>query len=81
MAISAKTTVAPAAMKARKLPTVSTETLHDHAFSIATAFDCTVYDSLYAALAVNSKAHLVTADLKLASALAAHLPVKWLGSV
>ncbi len=70
-----------AAMKDRKLPTVPSETLLDLAFVIATAFDRTVYDSLYVALAVESTAQLVTADVKLANALAAHLPVKWLGSV
>jgi hypothetical protein len=31
-------------------------------------------------LAVQSKADLVTADERLANALAAHFPVKWLGA-
>jgi predicted nucleic acid-binding protein len=31
------------------------------------------------ALALVSKANLITADERLANALAAHLPVKWLG--
>ena len=70
-----------AAMKGRGLPTIPSHQLLDEAFVIASAFDRTVYDSLYVALAVQSKAHLVTADEKLADALAAHLPVKWLGSV
>lgn len=70
-----------AAMTDRNLPTVPSVTLIEQAFTIATAFDRTVYDSLYVALAVNSKAQLVTADERLARALAAHLPVKWLGSV
>jgi predicted nucleic acid-binding protein len=68
-------------LKDRKLPTIPTKALLDQAFVIATAFDCTVYDSLYAALAVDAKAQLVTADEKLVTALAAYLPVKWLGSV
>ena len=51
------------------------------AFAIATSFDRTVYDSVYAALAVVMKGHLITADERLANALAAYLPVKWLGAV
>jgi predicted nucleic acid-binding protein len=68
-------------MKDRKLPTIPTQALLEQAFVIATTFDCTVYDSLYAALAVDAKAQLITADEKLVNALAAHLPVKWLGSI
>jgi predicted nucleic acid-binding protein len=55
-------------------------TLIEKAFEIATACGRTVYDSLYVALAVHSKAPLVTADEKLANALAARFPVKWLGA-
>ena len=39
-----------------------------------------VYDCLYVALAVQSKSDLVTADERLANALAARFPVKWLGA-
>ena len=38
-----------------------------------------VYDCLYVALAVQSKAEWITVDERLANALAARLPVKWLG--
>jgi predicted nucleic acid-binding protein len=65
---------------ARKLPTVSSEQLLPGAFAIATTFDRTVYDSIYVALAITSKSQLVTADERLANALAARLPVKWLGA-
>ena len=40
-----------------------------------------VYDSIYVVLAVEAEAQLVTADEKLANALAGHLPVKWLGAI
>jgi predicted nucleic acid-binding protein len=36
---------------------------------------------VYVPLALKSQAQLVTADEKLANALAAHLPVKWLGAI
>jgi len=70
-----------AAMKGRKLPTAPSEGLVEQAFAIAAAFDRTVYDGLYVALAVDLRAQLITADERLAKALAAHLPVKWLASV
>jgi predicted nucleic acid-binding protein len=46
----------------RQLPTVSSPILLETAFLIATAFDRAVYDNLYVALAVHSKAQLITAD-------------------
>jgi len=69
------------ALKGRSLPTTSSLDVIEEAFSIAVTFDRTVYDSLYVALALRLKAELVTADERLANALAAHLPVKWLGSL
>ena len=68
-------------LKDRSFPTTSSLDLLEEAFSIAATFDRTVYDSLYVALAVRLKADMVTADERLANALAAHLPVKWLGAV
>jgi predicted nucleic acid-binding protein len=65
----------------RNFPTVPSLKLLDSAFQIATAFERTVYDSLYVALAVYSNAQLITADERLANSLAARFPVKWLGAV
>ena len=70
-----------ASMRGRGLPTVPTEGILERAFAIATAFNRTVYDSLYVALAIESRAQLITADERLANAIAAHLPVKWLGAL
>jgi predicted nucleic acid-binding protein len=64
-----------------RFPTVSSLVLLDLAFDIASGFDRTVYDSLYLALALQFRAQFVTADEKLANAVAAQLPVKWLGAV
>jgi predicted nucleic acid-binding protein len=64
-----------------KLPTFPSYPLLRNAYRIATRFRCTVYDCTYVALAVVSGQPLVTADERLANTLAAHFPVRWLGSV
>jgi predicted nucleic acid-binding protein len=70
-----------AAMKGRNVPTVPSLALLEAAFAIAITFQRTVYDSLYLALAISSRAQLLTADEELARAVAPPLPVKWLGSL
>ena len=62
------------------LPTTPSRELLQSALDIAYGFQHSVYDCVYIALAVRSRAQLLTADEKLANALAAHFPVKWLGS-
>ena len=64
-----------------QLPTFPSYPLLRDAYRIATRFQCTVYDCIYVALAVASERPLVTADERLANALAAHFPIRWLGSV
>lgn len=62
------------------IPTSSSLPLLDDAFAIAAAFDRTVYDSIYLALAIASNRPLLTADKKMVNALAAWFPIRWLGS-
>ena len=63
-----------------EIPSFPCADLLPRAFEIALTHNRTVYDSLYVALAVQSGAEMITADERLANALAAHLPVKWLGA-
>ena len=78
---SAMATAALAKLTDRNLSTVPSLTLLEDALNLATTYDRTVYDCLYVALARRTRAQFVTADEKLANALAAHLPVKWLGAI
>jgi predicted nucleic acid-binding protein len=64
-----------------EIPTVPSFDLVPQALSYGLKYRRTVYDCLYVALAVQSKNDLITADERLANALAAHLPVKWLGAL
>jgi predicted nucleic acid-binding protein len=67
-------------MRSRGLPTVASERLLPDALPVAISTGRTLYDCLYVALAMASHAQLVTADERLANAVAARLPVKWLGA-
>ena len=60
---------------------VSSISLMRGAFDIATLYDRSVYDCLYVALAEQIGAELVTADEKLANALAAHYRVRLLSAI
>ena len=63
------------------IPTTSSVRLLPHAFAIAASLERSVYDSIYVALAVVTNRLLVTADERLANSLAAHFPIRWLGSI
>jgi predicted nucleic acid-binding protein len=68
-------------LQERNIPTSPTGPLLRDAFAIAAAFERTVYDGVYVALAVQTDRPLVTADERLANALAARFPVRWLGAL
>jgi len=76
---SANATAAVSSVTALRIPSISSSELLPQALAIALAFERTVYDSLYVALAVSSNAYVITADERLANSLAARFPVKWLG--
>ena len=63
------------------ISTAATAGLVRDAMDLALSYDRTVYDSLYVILAVHRGADLVTADERLANAMAARFPVKWLGAL
>ena len=63
------------------IPTSSSIPLLPSSFEIALRFQRTFYDSIYLALAKSSGHPLVTADERLANAVAAYLPVRWLGAI
>ena len=67
-------------MKDRTFLTVSSQILLPEALKIALVYDRSVYDALYVATAIQFKIEMITADEHLANALAASLPVKWLGA-
>jgi predicted nucleic acid-binding protein len=64
-----------------EIPTIPSQRPVPGALELAAQYDRTVYDSLYVALARESSIELITADERLANALAAYLPVKWLGAM
>jgi predicted nucleic acid-binding protein len=70
-----------ALLKDLSIPTYPSSDFLPEALQIALVHGRTFYDSLYVALAVRTNTDLITADERLANALAAHLPVKWLGAV
>jgi predicted nucleic acid-binding protein len=66
---------------AQKFPTISSLFILRSAFAIANAHGSTVYDSLYVALADALQVDFVTADEKLANALASKYPVISIGEM
>ena len=60
--------------------TVPSLELLSEAMAIAFSYDRSLCECFYAALAVQARANWITADERLADALAARFPVKWLGA-
>lgn len=65
----------------RRIATAASRHLLKDAFAISAATGRTLYDAMYVALAIVSNAPLVTADERMANALAARYPVRWLGAM
>jgi predicted nucleic acid-binding protein len=63
------------------IPTMSSLDSVPEALQLALSHGATVYDSLYVVLALHARANLITADQRLANAMAARFPVKWLGAL
>lgn len=72
--------IAALEIRGRAFTTAPSADLFIEATQMALAYNRTVYDCLYIALAVRSSTDFITADERLANALAAYLPVKWLGA-
>ncbi len=64
----------------RNIATISSADLLPEALALAFNFGRSVYDSLYVSLAAHTKNEFITADEKLANAMAAQVPIKWLGA-
>jgi predicted nucleic acid-binding protein len=64
----------------RGLPTFPTSPLIQPAIQIARAYNRTVHDCVYIALAIETNTQVITADEKLAN-YSAGLPVTWLGLI
>lgn len=67
-------------MLGQEFQTVPSKLLLAEASRISLMYSRNIYDCFYAALAAESHTELITADERLANALAARFPVKWLGA-
>ena len=63
-----------------EMPTIPSFEFVPKALQFAMSERRSVYDCVYVALALQDQDDLVTSDVRLANALAARFPVKWLGA-
>jgi len=61
--------------------TIPSRHLLKQALEIGLKHQRSFYDSIYLALATSRQIEFITADERLANAVAPHLPVKWLGAI
>jgi predicted nucleic acid-binding protein len=69
------------ALEALAIHTLPCLPLLGNAMAIALAYDRSVYDSTYVALAAESHVPLLTADERLVNALSSRFPIRWLGAL
>ena len=62
------------------LATAPSDELLEEALRIAHRYQRSFYDSIYLALATSRQIEFITADERLANAVAPHMPLKWLGA-
>jgi len=67
--------------RSRDFQTVPSQILLPEAWKLACTYDRNIYDCIYVVLAVEAHTQLITADERLANSMAAHFPVRWLGSM
>jgi predicted nucleic acid-binding protein len=70
-----------ATLEEQSITTLPTLELMRPALDIALGYGRSIFDGVYVALARELNCELITADEKLANAVAGHLPVKWLGAI
>jgi predicted nucleic acid-binding protein len=69
------------AMLGYELRTIPSRLYTERALIIALANNCSLYDSIYVALAEEADCEMITADEKLVNALGSRFPVRWLGGM
>ena len=72
---------AMATLSGLSIPTYPVRGLLADALRMALRYNRTIYDCVYVALAIESNCTFLTADERLANAVAAYFPVRWLGVV
>ena len=67
-------------LRACDFSTLASKSLLQSAFEISSEYGRSVYDSLYIALAKETRLEMITADERLVNAMGSRFPVRWLGA-